>query len=67
MGSSGLKYDNLTYLGLHENSPVIHDTTLYLLTSIEEVGNILGVFDERLAKLNLLRKIFTQGNELDPV
>ena len=65
--SYGANNNNSIFLGLHENSTAIHDTTLDLLTIIEEVGNILEVNNKVLAELSSSRKLLNQGNELDHV
>ena len=57
IGNSWANYDNSTYLGLSENCPAINDTTLDLLTNIEEVGNIHDVFNKVPANLNSPRAL----------
>ena len=60
-------YDVSTYLELCENYPAIHDTTLDLLTSIEEVGNIHDVSNKVLANINSPRDLLTPVHKLKPV
>ena len=57
---------DLTYLGSRRNPPAIHHTTTEQLNIIEEVGNILGVFDYGLANTNSPRTLYTQDNDLNP-
>ena len=44
----------------------IHDTSMDLSTIIEEVGNILELFDEGLVDIDLPRMLFTQYNDFNP-
>ena len=60
-------YDNLTYLKLCKNYHTINDTTLVLLTSIEEVGNIHDVFNKLLAYLSSPNDLLTLVNKLNSV
>ena len=60
-------YDDSTYLELCENYPAIHDTTLDLLTSIEEVGNIHDISNKVLANFNSPRDLLTLVHKLNPV
>ena len=65
--SSGMNDEDLTYLKFRENLPAIQDTNLNLLTIIEEVRNILEVFDKGIFNLNSPSILFTQDHMLNLV
>ena len=66
-GIFGTNDDDLTYLGLHQNLPAVHDTTMYLLTIIEEVGNIYDLINKEIANINSPSAILTLDHELPRV
>ena len=67
IGHSCANYDDSTYLKLCENYPEIHDTTLDLLTSIEEVLKIHDVLNKVLANINSPRSLLTPFHKLNPL
>ena len=64
--SSGVNYDDSTYLELRENLPAIKNTTPDIPAIIEETGKIFEVFSEGLEELNTPGVIFTQDNKIEP-
>ena len=67
IGNSCANYEDSTYLELCENYPAIHDTTLDLLTSIEEVGKIHDISNKVLANFKSPRDLLTLVHKLNPV
>ena len=67
IGHSCAKYDDSSYLELSENYPAIHNTTLDLLTSIEEFVNIQDFSNKVLAYLNSPMALLTPVHKINPM